>query len=71
MVMIGPDLDLNFLCHRENDLEEIAKETGIELDQNGEDVEEFANLNKKDKKKKKGGKAAAVERWVRYLGFIR
>merc|ERR1712050_556903 len=43
----------------ENDLEEISKETGIDLDQNGEDVDSFANvnLNKKDKKKKKKGGA--------------
>merc|ERR1711962_1302482 len=44
----------------ENDLEEISKETGIDLDQNGENVDDFAHTNKKEKKKKKG-KAAAVD----------
>jgi len=37
----------------ENDLEEISKETGIDLDQNGENVEDFSHTNKKEKKKRK------------------
>jgi len=38
----------------ENDLEEISKETGIEMDQNGESIDDFVHGNKKEKKKKKG-----------------